>query len=60
MADRNLKIAFIGLGLMGVEFTKRFIALGYEVTGHDVDLAKVDGDRRGGRRAGEWCDGGGS
>ena len=41
MTEEKPQIAFIGLGLMGAGFTKRLIELGYEVTGHDVDPAKM-------------------
>ena len=35
------KIGFIGLGLMGQAFTARLVDCGYEVTGFDIDPAKV-------------------
>lgn len=38
---RKPRIGFIGLGLMGQGFTQRLCELGYEVTGHDLDEAKV-------------------
>ena len=41
MTEEKPQIAFIGLGLMGVGFTKRLIELGYEVTGQDVGPAKL-------------------
>ncbi|MBM3525341.1 MAG: NAD(P)-dependent oxidoreductase, partial [Alphaproteobacteria bacterium] len=34
-------IGFIGLGLMGSGFTKRLVASGFRVVGHDKDAAKV-------------------
>ena len=45
MATDKPRIAFIGLGLMGAAFTKRLTSLGYEVTGHDIDPAKVEAAR---------------
>lgn len=42
MTDDKPRIAFIGLGLMGAAFTRRLTGLGYAVTGHDVDRAKVE------------------
>ena len=37
MAD----LAFIGLGLMGAGFTKRLVACGHRVLGHDLDPARI-------------------
>jgi 3-hydroxyisobutyrate dehydrogenase-like beta-hydroxyacid dehydrogenase len=34
-------IGFVGLGLMGIGFTKRLVATGHKVTGFDSDPAKV-------------------
>jgi len=34
-------IGFIGLGLMGQGFTKRFTARGFKVVGYDIDAAKL-------------------
>jgi 3-hydroxyisobutyrate dehydrogenase-like beta-hydroxyacid dehydrogenase len=36
----NARIGFIGLGLMGAGFTKRLIATGHAVVGHDPDPAR--------------------
>ena len=41
MTGGKPRIAFIGLGLMGAAFTKRLTGLGYHVTGHDTDAAKM-------------------
>ncbi len=35
------RIGFIGLGLMGQEFTARLVECGYQVTGFDIDADKV-------------------
>ena len=42
MPEGRPRIAFIGLGLMGAAFTKRLTGLGYPVTGHDLDPARVE------------------
>lgn len=42
MTSPRPRIAFIGLGLMGAAFTRRLTGLGYEVTGHDLDPAKIE------------------
>lgn len=41
MSAEKPKLGFIGLGLMGQGFTKRLIECGYQVTGYDLDNAKV-------------------
>ena len=42
MNDQIPKLGFIGLGLMGQAFTRRLCGLGYQVTGFDLDGAKVE------------------
>ncbi len=42
METKKPNLGFIGLGLMGQGFTKRLIACGYQVTGYDLDTAKVN------------------
>ncbi|WGF87989.1 NAD(P)-dependent oxidoreductase [Marinivivus vitaminiproducens] len=44
MSERRT-IGFIGLGNMGVGFTRRLVASGCEVIGYDIDTAKVDAAR---------------
>jgi len=42
MTSTRPRLAFIGLGLMGAAFTRRLTGLGYHVTGHDLDPARVE------------------
>ncbi len=35
------RVGFIGLGLMGQAFTARLVDCGYQVTGYDIDAAKI-------------------
>jgi len=49
MADKA-RIGFIGLGLMGQAFTKRLVAKGYAVTGHDLVPDRVRAAERHGVR----------
>ena len=42
MNDQKPAVGFIGLGLMGQAFTRRLCGLGYQVTGYDLDGAKVE------------------
>ena len=41
MAEDKPRIGFVGLGLMGQAFTRRLVACGYQVTGHDIDGDKI-------------------
>ena len=51
MTDSKLRLGFIGLGLMGQGFTQRLIDCGYEVTGFDLEPAKIDQAARHGVKA---------
>ena len=42
MTKKSKEIGFIGLGLMGQGFTSRLTSLGYEVSGFDIDEAKIE------------------
>jgi putative dehydrogenase len=42
MATAREKIGFVGLGVLGSAIVPHLVAAGYEVTGHDVDAARVD------------------
>ncbi len=39
--NRNAPVGVIGLGLMGEVYTRRLIAAGFSVVGHDVDASKM-------------------
>ena len=42
MSGTKADLGFIGLGLMGQGFTKRLVERGYQVTGYDLDVAKIE------------------
>jgi 3-hydroxyisobutyrate dehydrogenase-like beta-hydroxyacid dehydrogenase len=53
MAEEGRPIGIVGVGLMGTACARRLRGAGFEVLGHDVDAAKVEGLRSlGGRAAG--------
>ena len=39
----NAKIGVIGLGYVGLPLAVEFVKAGFEVTGFDIDVSKVDG-----------------
>lgn len=46
MTTDKPRLGFIGLGLMGQAFTARLTDCGYQVTGYDIDTAKVEAATR--------------
>jgi len=47
IAQKDAKIAVLGLGFVGLPLTLRFAEVGYPVLGLDVDRDKVEGVKRG-------------
>ena len=50
-----MRIGFVGLGTMGGPMARRLAAQGHQVTGYDVDAARVAQAREGGVTPARCC-----